>query len=177
MPSGKVHDRMTVGAAVLAVPAWWLFTPAPADPTTCAALVVATLFSGLMLSPDLDLDSSIYHRWGPIRFLWWPYQKLIPHRSRFSHSFVLAPLLRVLYFLGLLWLLLRGGVWVASQFVPLDRNAISRQATDLFITFWKTHPKHFQMTALGIFIGSALHCGADIIWTSLKHLRRQAMRL
>ena len=86
MPSGKVHDRITVVAAAVSAPAWataaWAspgISPAAKDWTVGAALVVSLLFSGLLLSPDLDLDSSIYKRWGPFRFIWWPYQKLMPH--------------------------------------------------------------------------------------------------
>lgn len=168
MPNGKVHDRLTVAGAVVAAPAWWYLTPAPLDPTVCLTLVAATLFSGTMLSPDLDLNSSIYHRWGPLRYIWWPYQKAIPHRSRFSHSFILAPLLRVAYFLAAIWLLLRLGTWVAVQFVPFDRNGLSREAGDLLVTLCRTHPHHFAMALLGLFLGSAIHVTADFIWTGIK---------
>ena len=40
---------------------------------------------GLMLSPDLDLVSRPYKRWGFLRWIWLPYQKLIP-RHRFDSS-------------------------------------------------------------------------------------------
>src|SRR5262249_45965301 len=121
MPSGEVHDRITVIGAAVAAPVWWLLTPPPPERTAGGTLVCATLFSGLMLSPDLDLDSSIYRRWGPLRFLWWPYQKAIPHRSRLSHSFVLGPLLRLAYFLFLVWGLFRIGTWAASFAVDFKR--------------------------------------------------------
>ncbi|MBC8103924.1 MAG: metal-binding protein [Cytophagales bacterium] len=168
MPSGKVHDRITVIAAVAAVPVWYATAPVPVDPTVGLALLAATLFSGLMLSPDLDLNSSVYSRWGPFRYLWWPYQKAIPHRSKLSHSYFLGPALRVVYFLVLAWLLLRLGTWVAAQFFAFDRNALSRQATDLVASFWHRYPDHARMTALGLFLGTALHCAADSIVSGIK---------
>jgi uncharacterized metal-binding protein len=171
MPSGKVHDRITVAAAVAAVPLWWACMPPvqqPKDVTEAGALVAATLFSGLLLSPDLDLDSSIYRRWGPFRFLWWPYQKAMPHRSALSHSFVIGPALRLIYFLLVTWALFRIGTWVAGFFVPIDRNGLSRQYTDAFIGFWRSHPRHLQMTALGLFLGTGLHVLADILVTGFK---------
>jgi uncharacterized metal-binding protein len=173
MPSGKVHDQITVVAAVAIAPVWYFLTPAPIDPTVGLALVASTLFSGLMLSPDLDLNSSIYSRWGPFRYLWWPYQKAIPHRSKLSHSYVLGPALRVIYFLALSWLLLRAGTWAAAQFIDFDRNTISRQATDVVVNFWRTYPDHARMTALGLFFGPALPCAADTIVSGMKRKKRR----
>lgn len=174
MPSGKVHDQITIIAAAAITPVWYFFTPPPVNPTVGLTLIAATLFSGLMLSPDLDLNSSIYSRWGPFRYLWWPYQKAIPHRSNFSHSYILGTTLRVVYFLALAWLLLRGVTWAAAQFFPFDRNGISREATDLVANFWRKHPAHAQMLALGLFFGPALHCAADTIVSGLKRKKRRA---
>ncbi|WP_370455492.1 DUF2227 family putative metal-binding protein [Synechococcus sp. RSCCF101] len=44
---------------------------------------------GLWLSPDLDTRSRALRRWGPLGWIWWPYRRLLPHRSPISH----APLL------------------------------------------------------------------------------------
>lgn len=173
MPSGKVHDHITLIGAACAVPAWLALAPRPWDFTAGATLVGATLFSGLMLSPDLDLDSSIYKRWGPFRFLWWPYQKAIPHRSRLSHSYILGPALRLAYFALLLWLLFRVGTWAASLIapLPLDRNRVSRDYADLVMNSWRTHPQHARMFLLGIFFGTALHVAADTIVSRAKRAR------
>jgi uncharacterized metal-binding protein len=173
MPSGKIHDQITVVGAIVIAPVWYIFAPAPTNLTAGLCLVGATLFSGLMLSPDLDLNSSIYSRWGPFRYLWWPYQKAIPHRSKLSHSYLLGPALRVLYFLLVAWLLLRTGTWIAAQFVSFDRNTISRQATDLVVNFWHKYPDHAHMTALGLFFGPALHCAADTIVSGFKSKKRR----
>lgn len=169
MPSGKVHDLITVVAAAVAVPAYWLAAPvSPADYTACGLLVGGTLFSGLMLSPDLDLDSSIYQRWGLMRFLWWPYQKAIPHRSKLSHSFVLAPLLRIAYFALIFYGLFRAVTWGLSFVLPMDRNALSRDGTTWLLTYFQQHPHHLHMLLLGLFLGPALHVAADLIVSWVK---------
>jgi uncharacterized metal-binding protein len=173
MPSGKVHDRITVIGAAVAAPTYYLLTPVPKDLAAGVTLVVAILFSGLFLSPDLDLNSSIYHRWGPLRFLWWPYQKLMPHRSYLSHSFIVGPLLRVAYFAVMMWGLFRFGTWIASFFITFDRNGISKRYADVVVGLWQTYPWDVEMAALGIFLGTALHCGADIVVSRLFHRRHR----
>ena len=45
----------------------------------------AFLVGGLWLSPDLDTRSNALHRWGPLGGIWWPYRRLIRHRSIWSH--------------------------------------------------------------------------------------------
>lgn len=173
MPSGKVHDRITVAAAVLSVPVWWQFAPPPRDWTVGAMLIGAMLFSGLALSPDLDLDSSIYRRWGPFRFIWWPYQKVVKHRSWVSHSFLLGPLIRTVYFLFMFWGLLRITSYFLAQVIAFDRNSLFRHGGDAAANLWRTHPQHFQMLLLGLFLGAALHSAADLMPTSFKRRRRR----
>lgn len=106
--SGKEHDIATVALAALG--GYALFQ---VEPGMGAAFFAACLVGGLYLSPDLDLPhSNPTRRWGPLRFLWAPYQALHPHRGR-SHSYVYGPLSRLLYasLLFLLPLLLLGGGW------------------------------------------------------------------
>jgi len=51
----------------------------------------AHLLGGLYLSPDLDLKSKPFKRWGVLRVLWLPYQKLIPcHRHWLSHGVIVG---------------------------------------------------------------------------------------
>jgi uncharacterized metal-binding protein len=179
MPCGVVHDRITVVGAVLAAPAWWYLLPAsPHDLTAGALLVGATLFSGLMLSPDLDLVSGPYHRWGPFRYIWWPYQKVIPHRSPLSHSLIVGPALRIAYFLFMLWALFRGVTYLldALGITHINRNALSAQYSDAFVGFWRAHPYHLEMCVLGILFGTALHVGADLIVTACKPKHRHRRR-
>ncbi|MBD1804067.1 metal-binding protein [Microcoleus sp. FACHB-SPT15] len=62
----------------------------------------AHCLGGLYLSPDLDLVSKPYKRWGWLRWIWIPYQKYIPHRSPLSHAPLLGSTIRLLYFSALL---------------------------------------------------------------------------
>src|ERR1700709_901538 len=97
MPSGKVHDKITVVTAALAVPVWWFAAPAK-DYVSLIVALGSYIFSGFWLSDDLDTNSVSYKRWGAFRWLWWPYQKLVPHRSWGSPGLGVGPLNRVLYF-------------------------------------------------------------------------------
>jgi uncharacterized metal-binding protein len=72
----------------------------------------AHLLGGLYLSPDLDLVSRPYKRWGWLRWIWIPYQKLIPcHRHWLSHGVIVGSIVRLLYFAALLlplWVIFPG---------------------------------------------------------------------
>ena len=94
MPSGRTHDRITL----------WLFPAIIGIAAGCTRSFILTtiisvtyLIGGLMLGPDLDIHSVQYKRWGPLRWIWLPYQKAIPHRSHLSHGPVVGTALRVLY--------------------------------------------------------------------------------
>ena len=97
MASGRSHDRAT---GLLALPfglLWWPLLGAMGTMVAAAAFLIG----GLWLSPDLDTRSNATRRWGPLRLLWWPYRRWLPHRSIFSHSPVLGTAGR-LFYLGLL---------------------------------------------------------------------------
>ncbi|WP_172958095.1 DUF2227 family putative metal-binding protein [Thermus scotoductus] len=119
--SGQEHDLSTLALALVGG-----YALAQASPALGASFALGTLAGGLLLSPDLDLPySTPSRRWGPLRFLWLPYQALHPHRGR-SHTYLYGPLSRLLY-LGLLLSLLAlplGGLGVvqgleAQNLLPL----------------------------------------------------------
>ena len=91
LASGRRHDQsiwilsLPLGIAVGLVLGW------------AAALIAAASCwaGGLWLSPDLDTRSNALRRWGYLSFLWWPYQRLIPHRSLWSHGPVLGTTARL----------------------------------------------------------------------------------
>lgn len=97
MPSGRTHDRITYLSTLPALMATHALLGAW-EP----ALWVAggLLFGGLMFGPDLDVKSVQYYRWGPLRWIWWPYQRLFRHRSPWTHGLLGGLLVRVVY-LGL----------------------------------------------------------------------------
>ncbi|KAF0654883.1 metal-binding protein [Cyanobium sp. Copco_Reservoir_LC18] len=97
MASGRRHDRAT---GWLALPFGLLWGPA-LGPAGVAVASGAFLLGGLWLSPDLDTRSNATRRWGPLRLLWWPYRRLLSHRSLLSHSPLLGTGLRLLWLAAL----------------------------------------------------------------------------
>ncbi len=71
-------------------------------PTThenLGAYMVGFALGTLILSPDLDTFSRPYKNWGVLRFIWWPYQKSLKHRSWLTHGPLIGTLLRSVYLL------------------------------------------------------------------------------
>src|SRR4051794_33773447 len=120
MPNARTHDLITIVTAAVAVPAVLASSLPQVGPATTVALVGTYLASGLVFSPDLDLHSTPYRRWGPLRFIWIPYQKMVPHRSWVSHSFVFGPLIRVFYFTLMSILLYFAAMAFINLFTSVD---------------------------------------------------------
>jgi uncharacterized metal-binding protein len=108
MASGRNHDRSIYFATPIVFGVGSYYFGIELGLIAGAAHYVG----GLMLSPDLDLVSRPYKRWGFLRWLWLPYQRLIPrHRHWLSHGPVIGSLVRLLYLTALispLWLLFPG---------------------------------------------------------------------
>ncbi len=108
MASGKNHDRaITVTTPVM------LATAIASGHAEVGLIATASYYlAGMYLSPDLDLVSRPFKRWGFLRWLWLPYQRLIPrHRHWLSHGLVIGSLVRLLYLAALvspLWLFFPG---------------------------------------------------------------------
>ena len=98
MASGKNHDRSILFTSpVVAI--------VVGSHSLELGIVAASahLLGGLYLSPDLDLKSIPFKRWGVLRVLWLPYQKLIPcHRHWLSHGVIVGSVVRLLYLAALL---------------------------------------------------------------------------
>lgn len=94
MASGKMHDRSIyfTSPVVLAAGSYYFGVE--------VGVIAASshLLGGLLLSPDLDLVSRPYKRWGIFRFIWIPYQRLIPrHRHWLSHGVIVGSIVRLVY--------------------------------------------------------------------------------
>ena len=118
MATGKEHAGATIIAAPVVISVALLLTDAPT-----AALMGMGCLAGIVLSPDLDQEGISRTEWRIIRstfgagWLWplvtWPYARLMPHRSIWSHAPLLGTLGRVAYFGALVAVALRlGGVTV-----------------------------------------------------------------
>ncbi len=165
MPSTKTHDFLTLTSASAGLA---LYAKAVPHPDWVGAGIVACsyVFSGLMLSADLDVASRGYRRWGPLRFIWWPYQKLIPHRSWLSHGLVVGPMLRVLYLCLVL------GIPLALLVMWGEKHGISLPIFAHLFRFVRSHLREVALALAGIVLGGAMHSVADVVGSLLKRLLR-----
>lgn len=168
MPSGRVHDAITVFTAATAVPVILRLHPQP-DWASVGVGIGAYLFSGLALSPDLDVNSRAYRRWGVFRFFWLPYQWLTPHRHWLSHNWVFGPVLRALYFFLILYILLRLGIRAIDQWiVPVNQSEVLRALERELRLTLRTHVTWAQSALIGVVAGGTVHSIADGFVTWFK---------
>lgn len=156
MPAGPVHDRITLGALPLVTLAM-LLVSRNASLTLMGA--GAFLFSGLMFGPDLDIYSVQFKRWGWLRGLWIPYQKMLRHRSWLSHGPLVGTILRIFYL----------GVWVGAIATPtllllyhtgqfiLDWPDAQQRMVQLSHQYW---PEALA-TLMGLELGAMSHALSD----------------
>lgn len=198
MPSGKTHDRITLIAclpvsAAGGVLAYWLNAP-----EVPAVLTASFVFGGFMFSPDLDCRSYPYYRWGWFRWIWVPYQRLIPrHRSVWSHGFVVGTALRLLYLFAWIGLAVLGNFAVHILWVTRQEFAIVLAASDwgtvvalvggvgsrAIAEWWEwmrwvqSGIVHHSDIAIAIFtgleLGAASHYCADWIGSAWKRWQRR----
>lgn len=157
MPSGSTHDRITLWTVPGLVICTWYFSKSG---RLTLILILAFLFSGLMFGPDLDIYSVQFKRWGKLRFLWIPYQKLLKHRSIFSHGPIIGNLIRIVYLLTILTILgiliigigqlIWGFTWNWGEF----RQIVWDLAT-------KEHKATFLALYLGLELGAISHILSD----------------
>lgn len=149
MASGRSHDR---GTWILALPfgaLWWPWL----GMAGVAVASVSFLIGGLLLSPDLDTRSNATRRWGPLKWLWWPYRRFLSHRSLISHTPVIGTAGRLLYLSVLLLLLCLIGR-------PLGTPAPDRLLQGLQ-TLWLDQPALLITALAGVEASSWLHLIQD----------------
>ena len=174
MPSGKVHDRITMLTAAVSLPVWWMVSPAPSAAINAHSYVAGVamyLFSGFYLSDDLDTKCVALKRWGPLQFIWTPYQKLVPHRHWISHGLCVGPILRVAYFLAALWLIARGGLWLVNEYVtPVNRDTVLTHSAAWLVAVAFHHPVVFGWALAGLVLGGVVHTVADSVVSGVKRV-------
>ena len=82
------------------------------------------ILTSYYISPDLDINSSVYNRWGLLKLVWWPYREIMKHRKK-SHSIIWGPVSILTY----LTLLIIPGILVIFKFVSIDQ--ISESMIDI----------------------------------------------
>lgn len=170
MPSAKTHDLSTILLLPPTFVGVWAVTGSAA---TALIVTAATGFGGLMFGPDLDTHSRQYTRWGVFRFLWFPYKVAFAHRSRWSHGIIFSTPIRVLYFTGVLALLIVIAIYlrtalVAGDFSPSwDEFAHGGQA--MYSIIAASVGQHSVWAALaGLWWGATIHTLVDVGWSILR---------
>lgn len=150
MPDHRTHDIIGILTAVPMTAgvytSTWIYTN-NIDTTVYVAGVfcVSHLFSTIFLSPDMDIDSRIYRRWGILRVLWYPYQRIISHRSIFSHS-IIGGIVRMLIIL----------IWLAILAMLGGKETI-----DMAMGLALANPIYILAVLLGSASASGMHVLAD----------------
>ena len=120
----------------------------------------AFAFGGLWLSPDLDTRSKPLHRWGPLRWIWWPYRRFLPHRSVFSHGPLIGMALRLLWLLGCSWMLWELAHGLAPLLGESSVPTTAEMAGNL-MQLCRNHPRPLLAAALGLEASVWLHLLLD----------------
>lgn len=140
MPGHRTHERTGLFTApVVAAGSIYYGLSVP----TTGILVLGYIFSTYFLSPDLDHDvgAASYRRWGILRFIWYPYKRLVHHRSWISHSGPISATLKIVYLL----------VWFVPLIYVLPREYLTYNP--LYAILW-----------LSVALSDTAHCIMDLIW-------------
>jgi len=170
MPNAKTHDAITV---MLAAPAAAAAYAATSRVSAAVIVSLSFLFGGLMFGPDLDTVSRQYSRWGVLRWLWFPYRSFFKHRSRFSHGLILGALLRVLYFAGVVTLVLFVTAYVYASCTggrlpkPAD-IAVVWGPIGGFVNSHLGGGDFYLFSFVGVWVGAASHTFTDVAGSFIK---------
>lgn len=171
MPSGRLHDRITLWCLPLIAGGTFSLTRS-SDFTLLTT--GGFLFSGLMFGPDLDIHSRHFIRWGWLRLLWIPYQKTIRHRSVWSHGLIVGTVGRLLYLS--LWVGLFVGLGAAFAYwgwkVQVDWGHWGG------LTIQGAYNYRGQVLALwlGLELGAISHVAADTIGSHMTRYQRRRLK-
>ena len=171
MPSGKTHDTITL---ILALPTFFVVWGTTRSLLLASMATGAMLFSGFMFGPDLDILSRQYTRWGVFRFLWLPYRVVFRHRSRWTHGIVFGTLIRIIYFTGLIALLIVAAVclraWLVAGAVTLDLEQMAHawRGIEAGANAYGLHRSAVLATFAGLWWGAATHTLTDVGWSILR---------
>lgn len=166
MASGKVHDWVThvmVIPTIIAAYAIFEFNFWDSIIIACGMW-----FGGIFLSPDLDIVSGPFYRWGPFRFIWLPYQWVAKHRSTLSHGIIFAPFIRLVYLTAICILVYFWGL----ESLQHHGWFLDVSAKYSFIRWFKANTHNFIVFGIGIWLGSFFHVVMDILSSTMKRVLR-----
>ena len=127
------------------------------SPLQALAFGAGYCFATFFMNPDLDLDSVGYQSWGPLRIIWWPYQKALAHRSFISHFPVISTILRIIYLL-----------WFPILLTWLLGSSVQSLARETIFEWWPIVGLYLLVAVLGMIISDAIHTILDVSSTEFK---------
>ena len=161
MASGHCHDKLTIWLTLpIGIISWpWVGS------TGAVVAAISFLLGGLLLSPDLDVQSNASRRWGFFQWLWWPYRRLTPHRSLMSHSPLLGSVGRITYLTCLI-------IAFSVLLIPFEFNLLQRLWSVARIA-WEQQRALVLVSIIGIEASSLLHLIQDgYLWPKYKKRHR-----
>lgn len=167
MPSGRTHDRITLWCLPPVVGLTFGLTNSPSL-TVMTAL--SFLVGGFMLGPDLDIHSIQYKRWGPLRWLWLPYQKALKHRSRLSHGPVVGTALRVAYLA--LWMALFTPLTALVLNTLWDARLTWQNLAAILLYLLDHYATEWVAILIGLELGAISHSASDAVGSYLGRRKR-----
>lgn len=167
MPSGRIHDRITLWCFPFVV---WLAFWATRSPVLTLITALSFLVGGFMLGPDLDIHSVQYKRWGLIRWIWIPYQTMLKHRSRLSHGPIIGTALRVVYLSGWIALFTIGLIeglngWWNAQLTWQGLRPSFHALLNRYLVEWLA-------ILIGLELGSISHSASDVVGSYFVRKKR-----
>ncbi|AWC34577.1 metal-binding protein [Bacillus cytotoxicus] len=160
MPSGKTHTKINLLS--LPIVLFLLISYGLTNFDFLLTFAIGFLVGTFFLTPDLDIHSSAYNKWGLLRIFWYPYQCIMPHRSFLTHTIIIGDLIRILYML--------------LVFSPLlyivNRTVLDGKLVDMA----KEHEVGLITFVLGVIAASTLHIIADQFNTRRRKLMRRKKR-
>jgi uncharacterized metal-binding protein len=171
MPSGIVHDRITIWLLP-----WIVGITYGTTRSSELTLILSCgyLFSGMMFGPDLDIYSLQYKRWGMIRGIWLPYRKFLRHRSFFSHGLIVGTCVRLIYLCLIIFLISILGVAIAQLFFGFAWNWQNFVRDRLHLLIGK-YPREIIALVIGLEIGAMSHTISD--WIASRRKQRLKNKL
>ena len=171
MPSGQTHDRITLWSLPIVT---GLAVALTRSGNLTLMISGGFLFSGLMLSPDLDLKSRPFKRWGWLRWIWIPYQKMLRHRSVFSHGLVIGTTLRVLYLVS--WIVVLGVLSLAViQFFRDEPSRWQELAKSIGRSLIDYRAEGIALL-VGLELGAMSHVVSDWVSSTYKRSKKKPKR-
>ncbi|MEM8502781.1 MAG: metal-binding protein [Cyanobacteria bacterium P01_D01_bin.1] len=171
MPAGRTHDQITLWCLPFVTTSAFGFTYSL--PLT-VIVSLSFLVGGFMLGPDLDIRSVQYVRWGPLRWIWLPYQIAIKHRSQLSHGPIVGTALRVAYLS--VWLSLFAIAGMTLLNVLWDAQLTWQTVREPFQTLFRKYLFEWLAVVIGLELGSISHSVSDAFGSQLSSRKRSRKR-